>query len=55
MLDCITLKVWATESLQIFANPCKFASHLCKKKKFLPNFFGKMTSPQPVKCSISNF
>ena len=22
---------------------------------FLPNFLGKMTSPQPVKCSISNF
>ena len=22
---------------------------------FLPNFFGKMTSLQPVKCSISNF
>ena len=22
---------------------------------FLPNFFSKMTSPQPVKCSILNF
>ena len=31
---------------------------ICAKKYFfcfLPNFFGKMASPQPVKCSISNF
>ena len=57
LLVCITLTVWVTESLQIFENPCKFASHGAKNIFFcfLPNYFGKMASPQPVKCSISNF
>ena len=41
ILECISLKVWATGSLQIFANTCKFASHFCNKKNifcFLLNF-----------------
>ena len=44
-------KVWATGSLQMFTNPCEFASHLCKKIKincFLYKFLGKITSPQTV-------
>ena len=32
ILDCTTLKVWATGSLNKFLNPCKSASHLYKKK-----------------------
>ena len=32
IFDCISLKVLNTGSLQIFANPCKFASQLCQKK-----------------------
>ena len=60
ILDCITLKVWATGSLRILANPCKFASHLCKKIKincFLYKFAfaGKINSPQIVFYLISNF
>ena len=31
IFDCISLKVLNTGSLQIFANPCKFASQLCPK------------------------
>ena len=42
-------KVWATGSLLMFTNPCKFASHLGKKKNcFLYKFLGKITSPQTV-------
>ena len=32
IFECISLKVLDTGSLQIFANPCKFASQLCQKK-----------------------
>ena len=46
MFDCISLKVLDTGSLQMFTNPCKFASQLC------PNFFlcpplSPSPSPQP--------
>ena len=47
IFECISLKVLDTGSLQIFANPCKFASQLCKKKflnVFL--FFDKISLPQ---------
>ena len=51
-------KFWlqiACKYSQIHAN----SQAICTQKYFfflfLPNFFGKMTSLQPVKCSISNF
>ena len=46
---CISLKVLEAGSLQIFANPCKFASQLCEKnlKNAFP-FFCKMSLPQTV-------
>ena len=31
IFECISLKVFNTGSLQIFANPCTFASQLCQK------------------------
>ena len=46
-----------TGSLQIFANPCKFASQLCQKKVYnnaFP-FFGKLSLPQTLYFTISNF
>ena len=53
IFKCISLKVLNTGSLQIFANPCKFASQLCPKMPF--HFFGKMSLPQTVYFPISNF
>ena len=46
-----------TGSLQIFANPCKFASQLCPNFFFLNTFpfYGWMSLPQTVYFSISNF
>ena len=57
IFECISLKVLETGSLQIFANPCKFASQLWQQQKnFKPfHFFGKMSLPQSVYFSISIF
>ena len=50
ILDCISLKVFDSGSLKIFANPCKFASQLSPNffLKMLFHFFGKMSLPQTV-------
>ena len=58
IFKCISLKLLDTGSLQILANSCKFASQLCQKIFFIKmplNFFGKMSLPQTVYFSISNF
>ena len=48
--ECISLKVLDTGSLQIFANPCKFASQLWQKICLqIPfHFLGKMSLPHCI-------
>ena len=49
--------MWATRSLQIFANPCISACQLCPQRftQISFNFFGKMSYLQTVYFSISHF